>query len=71
MQNRRCRLHCGLSTGPKTQEGIERIQKANTQHGNYSAAAERRRREVRDLIRTSRALLGHEQGQEGSRINVG
>jgi len=31
MQNGRCRLHGGLSTGPKTAEGIERIQRAVTQ----------------------------------------
>jgi hypothetical protein len=29
----------GLSTGPKTWEGIERIQAANTKHGRYRKAA--------------------------------
>jgi hypothetical protein len=57
MKNGRCRMHGGLSTGPKTAEGLERSRRANFRHGNYSAAAERRRREMRDLIRTSRALL--------------
>jgi len=57
MPNRRCRLHGGLSTGPKTQEGIERIRNANLRHGNYTVAAQRRRREVRELILRSRALL--------------
>jgi hypothetical protein len=57
MPNFLCRLHGGLSTGPKTPEGIERIRSANVLHGNYSAAAERTRREVRDFIRASRAML--------------
>jgi hypothetical protein len=35
----RCRNHGGLSTGPKTAEGIERIRKAVTKHGRYSAGA--------------------------------
>lgn len=33
----RCRLHGGHSTGPRTLEGIERLRKANTQHGRFSA----------------------------------
>jgi len=49
--------HGGLSTGPKTEEGTARIRNANLRHRNYSAAAERRRREVRDLVQVSRALL--------------
>ena len=36
MQNGRCRLHGGLSTGPRTQEGIRRIKEANTVHGFYA-----------------------------------
>jgi hypothetical protein len=39
MKNGRCRLHGGLSTGPKTPEGIERIRKARTKHGRYSQFA--------------------------------
>src|SRR4051794_18152556 len=33
----RCRLHGGLSTGPRTAEGVERIRKARTKHGRRSA----------------------------------
>ena len=44
MANGRCRLHGGLSTGPKTPEGKERIRKAVTKHGRYSAAAKAPRR---------------------------
>jgi len=35
----RCKNHGGLSTGPRTAEGIERIRRAVTKHGRYSAAA--------------------------------
>lgn len=36
----RCRNHGGLSTGPKTPEGIERIRQAVTKHGRYSKRRE-------------------------------
>jgi len=39
MRNGRCRLHGGLSTGPKTAAGIEAIRRARTKHGYYSKAA--------------------------------
>jgi hypothetical protein len=45
MANGRCRLHGGLSTGPKTKEGIENIRKAHWKHGQRSAEAVRRRKE--------------------------
>ncbi len=32
---RRCRLHGGLSTGPKTPAGRAAISAANTKHGHY------------------------------------
>ena len=32
----RCKNHGGLSTGPKTAEGIERIRRAVTKHGRYA-----------------------------------
>ena len=57
MTNGRCRMHGGLSTGPKTAEGLERSRRANLRHGNYSAAAKRLQREMRELIRGSRTLL--------------
>jgi hypothetical protein len=52
MPNGRCRLHGGLGTGPKTAEGIDRIRKALTKHGRYSAATKLRRE------RYSQVLLG-------------
>jgi hypothetical protein len=39
MKNGRCRMHGGMSTGPRTPEGIERIRKARTKHGRYSQAS--------------------------------
>src|SRR5439155_1381937 len=48
MRNRRrCRLHGGLSTGPRTPEGLERSRRAGWKHGARS-------REVRLLLRQSR-----------------
>jgi hypothetical protein len=51
MRNGRCRLHGGLSTGPKTPEGIERIRCAATKHGRYSAKAKAERNLYRSLLR--------------------
>ena len=50
MPNGRCRLHGGLSTGPKTAEGINRIHKAVTKHGRYSAATMLRRERYRQVL---------------------
>ena len=37
MRNGRCRMHGGLSTGPRTPEGRERCRRARLTHGGYSA----------------------------------
>jgi hypothetical protein len=57
MPNGRCRLHGGLSTGPKTRAGIERIRRANTRHGWHSQAARAKRMRSRELIKQARATL--------------
>jgi hypothetical protein len=57
MANGRCRMHGGLSTGPKTSEGIERIRSARTKHGQRSAQARAERAAIRELIRRSRETL--------------
>jgi hypothetical protein len=57
MANGRCRLHGGLSTGPRTAAGIERIRLALTKHGRYSQKAREERRRLQSLIRDARALL--------------
>ena len=53
----RCRNHGGLSTGPKTAEGIERIRRAVTKHGNYSKRVKVERADYRALLRACREML--------------
>ena len=57
MANGRCRLHGGLSTGPKTAEGIERIRRAATKHGYYSKAAIEERRRGHAELRALREAI--------------
>ncbi len=57
MANGRCRLHGGLSAGPKTSEGIERIRRAVTKHGRYSARARAERQYLRWLLKQCRQTL--------------
>jgi hypothetical protein len=57
MRNGRCRLHGGLSTGPKTKEGIERIRRAKTKHGLFSAVAIAERKRFRDLFKDCREVV--------------
>jgi hypothetical protein len=64
MANGRCRLHEGLSTGPRTPGEIERIRRTTTKHGYYSAAEIAERRRLRMLLRQSRTLV--EQLKSGS-----
>jgi hypothetical protein len=63
MPNGRRRRHGGLSTGPKTSAGIERIRQAVTKHGMYSKRAREERGHYRALLRNFRELLS---GIEGS-----
>jgi hypothetical protein len=37
MENGRCRMHGGTSTGPRTAAGLKRSRRANWKHGRYSA----------------------------------
>ena len=57
MANGRCRMHGGLSTGPKTPEGLERCRKARWKHGRYSAEAKRRRRRSNARRRWTKEFL--------------
>lgn len=59
MKNGRCRLHGGLSTGPRTAEGLERMRLANTKHGEYSQRAKAERRAFRQLMQESKQTLQH------------
>ena len=59
MRNGRCRLHGGLSTGPRTAAGIEAIQRAHMKHGYYSKAAILERRQGRLELRILRETLNY------------
>ena len=47
----------GLSTGPRTANGLERSRKARYVHGRYSAERRAEQREARRQWRALRALL--------------
>jgi hypothetical protein len=53
----RCRMHGGLSTGPRTAEGLERIQATRTTHGRRTAEMERMRAMVRVLMAGAKRLI--------------
>jgi hypothetical protein len=55
-QNGRCRLHGGLSTGPRTAEGLARLRAARTVHGCRSAEARKTRAMVRTLMAEAKRL---------------
>lgn len=57
MPNGRCRLHGGLSTGPRTPDGIERIRSAAMKHGRYSQPAKEQRKVERFDIRVLRRTV--------------
>lgn len=57
MANGRCRLHGGLCTGAKTEEGRQRIKKANTKHGFYTAEAIQQRKQLRMLAKLHRTVF--------------
>src|SRR5258705_6005060 len=57
MRNGRCKQHGGMSTGPRTPEGLERSRRARWKHGFYSAESRNTRREARDLIRSILAVI--------------
>jgi hypothetical protein len=57
MANRRCRMHGGKSTGPRTAEGLERSRKANWKHGHYSAGVQAERFKARMDLRSLRSLI--------------
>ena len=64
MRNGRCRVHGGLSTGPRAAEGLARSRRSNWKHGYYSAETKRVRRDARQQYRLLRQLIaaGNEDG---------
>lgn len=57
MPNGRCRVHGGVSTGPRTAEGLARIRVARTKHGLRSAEADGQRALVRTLLARTKQLV--------------
>jgi hypothetical protein len=57
MPNGRCRFHGGLSTGPRTAEGLARSRKARWRHGYYSAEAKAERQQARRELDQLRPLV--------------
>ncbi len=56
MGNGRCRMHGGLSTGPRTPEGLARLARARTVHGGYGAEMRAFRAMVREMRDEARRL---------------
>ena len=56
MPNGRCRCHGGKSTGPTTQQGLQRLRAARTEHGFYSAEGRLFRRTITALHAQYRLL---------------
>jgi hypothetical protein len=57
MPNGRCRMHGGVSTGPRTPEGLQRIVKARTVHGRYSAESRELAAMIRDMKAEAKRLM--------------
>jgi len=57
MRNGRCRLHGGLSTGPRTPAGLARSRRARWKHGARSAEVTALRRAARAQLRRVRTVL--------------
>jgi hypothetical protein len=55
--NGRCRFHGGMSTGPRTAEGLERLRDARTVHGAYRSEALEMRRLFSSLKKQSRTII--------------
>lgn len=52
---RRCRMHGGQSTGPRTLEGLDRSKRANLKHGHYSEEAVSERQQTRKMMKKIKA----------------
>ncbi len=57
MKNGRCRMHGGKSTGPRTQEGLERSRKARWKHGYYSREAIKERKLMQQFMKDCKDFL--------------
>lgn len=57
MENGRCRMHGGSSTGPRTQQGLARSKLARWKHGFYSARERASRGLTNQILKDSKELL--------------
>ena len=57
MANGRCRLHGGLSTGPKTEEGVERIRRASDEAWAVFSGGNRRAQRFREMFKKCREVV--------------
>lgn len=57
--NGRCSLHGGLSSGPKTHEGLQRISEANRKHGLFTKKKLEEQKFAADVGRKVKAELKH------------
>ncbi len=64
MPNGRCRFHGGMSTGPRTAEGLERMRVSKITHGARTAEMRELRRTIRDLKARTRQSLKVEAGRQ-------
>mgnify|MGYP003579640596 FL=1 len=63
---KRCRMHGGLSTGPRTPEGLARSRRANWKHGRFSwEAIEARRQANWETWEQAKARLHRQLRREG------
>ena len=65
--NGRCRLHGGLSTGARTQEGLQRISEANLRHGRQTKD---KLTAQRYAAMTRRQVLGELKRLEGQLVDA-
>ncbi|MGE3331038.1 MAG: HGGxSTG domain-containing protein [Candidatus Melainabacteria bacterium] len=56
-QNGRCRRHGGLSTGPRSPEGLQRSRMARWIHGDRCAASRANDRAMRAFFKEAKAVL--------------
>lgn len=57
MQNGRCRMHGGKSTGAKTNAGLKKISETHLKHGRYTKDNLALSRSIKELIKENKEFL--------------
>ncbi len=57
MKNGRCRFHGGMSTGPRTEKGLEASRRARFKHGLYSRGHIKIKREAKSILDSAQYLI--------------